>query len=465
MPEQPRDQVDDEGGTSAEPASAGAGPERAAAPLAEVLDTSPDGVIVFRVGDGPLAHVAVEWINSTAREWWRPADDDASRFPLRGRLDPAQDEALHQLVLSVAVRGGRQRLRVHQMPTTGNAAVDITVARVAGGRVVAACRDVTHLVEDEWLVAGAYEEAASAQATLDAALDATTDGFAVFDVDHGAAGAEHARLVLINTSGARLLGHQDRAELTGQELRKLFPHSASAQLWPAVEAAGTAQGPRTFRVQEQDGTGRWVAAWDTTVAPVGPTRVVITWRDASDDECRRRRMAEVHEAAVHAATHDPLTGLANRSLLLKEIGAALASPPGKERFAAVYADLDQFKLVNDRLGHAAGDEMLISVSHRLSQLVRRGDTVARLGGDEFVLLLRGLPTGWDAQAFVERAHACVEQPLTISGTTWRPRASFGVLQSVRRDCTAEELLQEADRAMYQDKQCRRYSEDGTTADR
>lgn len=423
--------------------------------LSAVSEASPDGLMVFRLSGAANGGTTVVMINAAARQWWDTHETDASGSRLRGKLDPAQDAVLWRLVESVGRTGWTQRLRIHQLSHVGNAVVDVTLARMGDQHVVAACREVTHLVNDEWLVAAAYEEAAAAQGTLRASLDAITDGLAVYDLEHKADTLEQARLVLMNASGAKALGHHSPDDLVGRDLRELFPKAPSTGLWGAIAEASRTQTIQTCRVREFDESGAWVGAWDNTISPVGHRRVAITWRDVTEDERKERTMAEANRAALFAATHDSLTGLANRTLLLQRVADELTPMACGAHFAVVYIDLDDFKRINDTYGHAAGDRVLRVVAARLSDLIRREDTAARLGGDEFVLVLHRLSAGWDADQFVRRARASLEEPVIVVDAELCPHASFGVVTPARLAGTAEEVLQEADRAMYQEKQARR----------
>ncbi|MET7420458.1 GGDEF domain-containing protein [Dactylosporangium sp. NPDC005555] len=156
-----------------------------------------------------------------------------------------------------------------------------------------------------------------------------------------------------------------------------------------------------------------------------------------------------HEALIrHQASHDPLTGLPNRRLLteLLEGGAAADSADR----ALLLVDLDNFKPVNDQLGHAAGDDLLVGVSSRLLAAVRGEDTVVRLGGDEFAIVISGGDAGV-AVRVAERIVATVGEPFEIAGTEVRVGASVGVaISGGGRD--GNQLLRDADMAMYQVKQ-------------
>ena len=160
-----------------------------------------------------------------------------------------------------------------------------------------------------------------------------------------------------------------------------------------------------------------------------------------------RAMADLAEQAAQLkalAFQDPLTGLSNRQLFNDHLEAALRGPCGTA-VDVLLLDLDDFKEVNDILGHHAGDQLLIEVGRRLRECVRPNDVVARLGGDEFVVLLVG---SLAPDAVAERIVASVRVPLRIDGTMLRPSLSLG-LASINEDAVdASELLRRADVAMY-----------------
>ncbi|MEO1061851.1 MAG: GNAT family N-acetyltransferase [Actinomycetota bacterium] len=153
------------------------------------------------------------------------------------------------------------------------------------------------------------------------------------------------------------------------------------------------------------------------------------------------------EQARHESLHDSLTGLANRILFADRVEHAL-SQRSEGQLAVLFIDLDDFKTVNDSLGHQSGDELLSIVSQRLLECVREGDTVARLGGDEFAILLESASDGQDAVQVAERVLELVEEPIALTEREVRIRASVGIAVENRGKAEAEALLRGADVAMY-----------------
>lgn len=164
-------------------------------------------------------------------------------------------------------------------------------------------------------------------------------------------------------------------------------------------------------------------------------------------------IADVTAAATfrHQAFHDSLTGLGNRAMVEAELTTAADSDP--DRTVVVFIDLDGFKAVNDRFGHAAGDEVLVEVGRRLSGAVRPGDAVARFGGDEFVIVCRGVSDSGEDR-ITSRVELAFTEPIALDGGSWTPGASIGVAR-LETGLDPAEVLDRADRAMFEVKRTRR----------
>ncbi|HXA43075.1 MAG TPA: EAL domain-containing protein [Candidatus Solibacter sp.] len=153
----------------------------------------------------------------------------------------------------------------------------------------------------------------------------------------------------------------------------------------------------------------------------------------------------------HDMLHDGLTALPNRALLTDRVQVALDGlRRGGHAVVVMFIDLDDFKFINDTLGHAAGDEVLVSFARRVSSLMRPGDTLARLGGDEFALLLPEVSDPSDASLMASRVTSCMEAPFDVLGTDVRLAASLGIA-TASEPTTAVEILRNADLAMYEAK--------------
>lgn len=202
------------------------------------------------------------------------------------------------------------------------------------------------------------------------------------------------------------------------------------------------------RIRHQDGGFRWVLLRGLTVRD--PSGKAVRIAGSCTDITKYK---EIERQLLHDAFHDPLTGLPNRALFLDRL--ELCFLRGKRDQSALYAvlfvDLDGFKSVNDRLGHPAGDRLLVQVGKRLAQSVRPGDTAARLGGDEFAILLENIRDSASTRAVVERVRRQLSAPFHLGGSTISVTASIGVAFSETSYVRADDILADADRAMYRAK--------------
>jgi diguanylate cyclase (GGDEF)-like protein len=193
----------------------------------------------------------------------------------------------------------------------------------------------------------------------------------------------------------------------------------------------------TNRYRHKDGSWRW-----------------LLWSARCDGEVWYAAAKDVTDRMwlERQALHDPLTKLPNRLLLMDRAHQAQARMHRSDGpIALLFIDLDRLKAINDNLGHAVGDQVLISVADRLEQTLRESDTVARLGGDEFVILAEDLDSDLEALAVAERVLYALEEPFQLGSIEVAMSASVGV--SVSRDpgVDAEDLLRQADVAMYRAK--------------
>jgi diguanylate cyclase (GGDEF)-like protein/PAS domain S-box-containing protein len=251
-------------------------------------------------------------------------------------------------------------------------------------------------------------------------------------------------VIACNRAFSRFVG-QPASALLGRAFDRLVcaPQREAA----ARACADTLSGvPRSWRA-EFEGPDGTVSVGYVTLAPA----VVEGRVRAVQGVARDVTVYEVIEEQLQARVFtDPLTGLASRTQLHESMERAFRRAGAPERVAALFLDLDDFKLVNDGLGHAAGDALLGAVAERLRRATRGVDLVARLGGDEFAILLDGLADTHDVLAVADRIHAVLRDPVDVGGRSFAASASIGVAHW-DGIATAAELLRNADLAMYRAK--------------
>ena len=193
-----------------------------------------------------------------------------------------------------------------------------------------------------------------------------------------------------------------------------------------------------------DGRRIWIS--ENAHAVCGPAGDLLYYEGTVEDISERRR----HQAELeYQATHDPLTGLPNRTLLLDRLSQAVENGRRYNRQVAVaFVDLDNFKIINDSLGHAVGDQLLKEIAHRFTSSLRAVDTVARYGGDEFVLVLSDQNNLPDLTLMLERILARIAEPVLVDGHDLRVSGSIGVTVYPRDGGEISSLLSQADAAMY-----------------
>ncbi|MEY2451007.1 MAG: hypothetical protein QOD92_581 [Acidimicrobiaceae bacterium] len=246
----------------------------------------------------------------------------------------------------------------------------------------------------------------------------------------------------------RLLGYSPE-ELVGRAPSDLVHPDDLGWLRDRIAAdlaSNSVAQPVELRVRRADGDWIHVEAVVANLSDRPSVRgTVVNARDITE-----RKQAEA--ALEHQALHDSLTGLPNRLLFLDRLDHAMTRAHRDSQAApsVLFLDLDRFKLVNDGMGHDAGDELLAAVAARLRTALRPGDTIARFGGDEFVLLIESVTDRAQAEEIANRVLDCFEQPFRVDGEDLLVSASVGVAMFDPAH-TAAELVRDADAAMYRAK--------------
>ncbi len=273
---------------------------------------------------------------------------------------------------------------------------------------------------------------------LEAVVDNFPGGLLLFDRD--------LKLVLCNGRQKQLLEYPPELFASGNPSMEQIFHANAARgeygkgdIGELVEARMELVRRRVAHVFERtrpNGTTLEIRG-----VPLADGGFVTTYLDVTE---QRRNQALV----AHLAHHDILTGLPNRALFLDRLQQALARVKRGSRLAVHFIDLDRFKPVNDKFGHAAGDAVLKAIATRLLGVVRETDTVARFGGDEFVVLQADIETPANAAALARRIVEAAGRAIEIGGQTVAAGASAGIAIAPDDGIDAGELLRKADLALY-----------------
>jgi diguanylate cyclase (GGDEF)-like protein len=310
------------------------------------------------------------------------------------------------------------------LPLSDGRFVSVQRRLVAGGGLVSTHEDVT--------------EREKLRERLDAALSYMVQGLAMFDAE--------LRLVLANARYAQVYGLEPDQVRPGMHLREIIAHRVAKghyggktvdEVIEPMLARAAGEGASHHVVELPD--GRFIAV---SVQPMANGGRVTTHHDITE---QRRSEAKI----AHMAQHDTLTGLPNRALLNERLQQALARRG--DIVATHILDLDRFKNVNDTLGHPVGDKLLQMVAGRLRSLVREADTIARMGGDEFAIVQPGLAQIADATSLAQRVIAALCEPFDIEGHRVVIGTSVGVAMGPSDGEKPDELVRNADLALYRAK--------------
>ncbi|MEE2767769.1 MAG: EAL domain-containing protein [Actinomycetota bacterium] len=405
---------------------------RRARELTRVLEASPDLVAIL----DPLGRT-LQWVNDAMASYL--GDSGASDTQLLDHLD-GWSQAHYATAAVPAVR------------STGTWRGELRLITIEGGALPVSALLVAHadeegIIEAVSLVARDLSDLHAAQQRVEAS-EIRLAALVEHASDLVCVVAEDGKIVYASPAVARVLGRQ-AADLEGtpvadlvhpEDLASLAGHAAEILAEPGMSPAVEA------RVAHAEGGFRHLEVVATNlITNPAVSGVVINARDVTE-------RVEVAAQLEERAFHDELTGLPNRALLLERLADALHRWSRHDRMVGVlFLDLDRFKVVNDSLGHGAGDDLLREVARRLEQTVRPGDTVARLGGDEFVVVIGDMVRTTDALLAAERVRAAVARPMVLGNESTVVTTSLGIAVAFG-DESPGDLLRDADTAMYRAKE-------------
>ncbi len=271
-------------------------------------------------------------------------------------------------------------------------------------------------------------------------IEASPMGMHLYRLDEG------GELVFVgaNPAADRILG-VNNSNFMGRTIEEAFPELRGTAV-PAKYKEICARGG-TWKTEQMDYRDEDIAgAYEVHAFQTEPGHCACMFLDLTE----RKRM---ETRLRHLALHDPLTGAANRTLCMEVIESAQqrARRRADYKFAVIYLDLDRFKNINDTLGHAAGDAVLIETARRLKAAVRELDTVARLGGDEFVILMEEFDSHKRPIQAIRRIRGALEEPFLVEGQELVVSASIGIAMGRAQRESADEILRNANLAMHRAK--------------
>ena len=269
-----------------------------------------------------------------------------------------------------------------------------------------------------------------------ATIEAAVDGIGIL---------ENERYLYVNQAHLSLFGYAEVDDLIGKSWKTLYsseeiqrfersilPHLYIDRVWQGEAIAVRSDGS-TF-------------AQGISLTLTEENLVICVCRDISD-------LKKAQALIVHNSLHDPLTELPNRALLLERIELAINRTQRMEayKYAVLFIDLDRFKVINDSLGHAAGDQLLVTIAQRLQRHMRKTDLVARLGGDEFILLIENIDSIDEVIQIIEHILLDFKEPIAIDGRNIFASFSIGIVLGDKSYEQATDLIRDADIAMYRAK--------------
>ena len=354
-------------------------------------------------------------------------------------------------LLQETLRGERDHYRLekrylHREGHAVAAQLDVSLVRDSDGEPLHFISHIQDVTERSQILG----DLRRSQLLQQASLDALEQGVGVLSTEW--------EVLLLNPAGERILGYT-AAEMTQRLQTGLWESydelggELSVEDRPLLHSLVTGEPLKDRVMGYRDGGGELRVLrlatepyYDASGTMLG---VVVAFADITQQRAAERAEREAMAQLQWQAFHDTLTGLPNRARLLERLEGRLAAAPDRPT-ALLFIDLDHFKVVNDTMGHRAGDELLVAVGDRISAVVRDADTVARFGGDEFVVLAEDVTSRRDAVELAERIAEALEQPIVLAAGPVRASVSIGIAYD--GGLTPDDLLRDADIALYQAKQ-------------
>jgi len=308
--------------------------------------------------------------------------------------------------------------------------VEVSAKILANGQWQAFVRDIT----ERQRVQAQLSQAATV-------FDSTLEGILIADAGARILNVNHAFTSITGYSAEEVIGRNPSFQHSGRQ-----GEAAYQQLWESLSATGQWQGELWNRRKNGEIYPVWESISVIKDAGGNISHFVSVLTDITP-------IKRAEERLRHLAHHDSLTGLPNRLLFVNSLQQAIErAKRHREKVALIFIDLDRFKLINDSLGHAAGDELLKEVGLRLKHSVRGEDLVSRLGGDEFTVVIEGLAQVDDVAALAQKIIAALAVPLSIAGRELVVAASLGIALFPEDADNVDELSRAADAAMYRAKE-------------
>jgi len=392
-----------------------------------ILDSVPQ-IVWSCDAEGRTTYISPQWekftgaVGSAARLEWSSAihPDDLGRIEADWPRNIAAGQALEYQYRLRHASGEYRWMLAQAVPERG-----------PDGRIVRWFGTSTDIHESV-LAQQALRDAEAVNRTI---LEASPDCIQMVDPD--------GRILFVNPLGAAAIGVEDAGTLIGLPWPDLLPPENSRDAREALRLARRGKTAHFTMPWAVPGTVRW---WDIVATPLRDgegkvSRIVVASRDITHQKQSEERVRWI-------ANHDSLTGLPNRLLFQERLDHMVHPDEGESHFALLLLDIDEFKRVNDTLGHDAGDALLCAFAERLKEASRADDLVARLGGDEFAVILNGVGGEAEVTAAVEAVMRALRRPWVHGGMVLDCDASIGASIFPKDGGTRAELMKHADIALY-----------------